>query len=71
MLLGYEQVGTVDLETVYTELELGDREPGRYALEVVITDLNSEQTASKNALFRRTVEAGFKPASTMISHLVT
>ena len=51
VLLGYEQVGAMDLETVYTELELGDREPGRYALEVVITDLNSEQTASKNALF--------------------
>ena len=51
VLMGYEQVGTMDLETVYTELELGDREPGRYALEVVITDLNSEQTASKNALF--------------------
>ncbi|MCY3869777.1 MAG: GWxTD domain-containing protein [Gemmatimonadetes bacterium] len=51
VLLGYEQVGTMNLETVYTELELGDREPGRYALEVVITDLNSEQTASKNALF--------------------
>ena len=51
VLMGYEQVGTMDLETVYTELELGDREAGRYALEVVITDLNSEQTASKNALF--------------------
>lgn len=51
VLMGYEQIGTMDLETVYTELELGDREPGRYALEVVITDLNSKQTASKDALF--------------------
>ena len=48
---GYEQVGTMDLEAVYTELELGDRTPGRYALEVKITDLNNNQTAVKDALF--------------------
>lgn len=51
VLMGYEQVGTMDLETVYTELELGDRTPGRYALKVEITDLNSDQTAVKDALF--------------------
>ena len=51
VLMGYEQVGTMDLEAVYTELELGDRTPGRYALEVKITDLNNNQTAVKDALF--------------------
>ena len=51
VLMGYDQVGTMDLEAVYTELELGDRTPGRYALEVKITDLNSDQTAVKDALF--------------------
>ncbi len=51
VLMGYEQVGAANLETVYTELELGDRNPGRYALEVKITDLNSDQTAVKDALF--------------------
>ncbi|MDA0711302.1 MAG: hypothetical protein O3B73_13960, partial [bacterium] len=49
--VGYEQVSKKDSETAYTELDLGDCKPGRYALMVVVTDMNSGKKTKKEAFF--------------------
>lgn len=49
--VGYEQVGTKDVQTVYTELDLGDCQAGRYILKVVVTDLNNGKKTAREALF--------------------
>lgn len=49
--VGYEQVGMKDAEAVYTELDLGAYQPGRYSLKVIVTDLNSGKKTEKEAFF--------------------
>ena len=42
VVVGYEQVGDEEMETVHMELDLGETTPGRHYLKVTVTDLNSE-----------------------------
>jgi hypothetical protein len=49
--VGYEQVGQGESEAAYVELDLGESRPGRHELSVEVTDLNSGQTALREAFF--------------------
>ncbi len=53
VVVGYEQVGYKEAESVYMELDLGETTPGRHYLKVEVTDLNSEEavTALKDVPF--------------------
>ncbi|OGG55509.1 MAG: hypothetical protein A3F84_29685 [Candidatus Handelsmanbacteria bacterium RIFCSPLOWO2_12_FULL_64_10] len=49
--VGYEGRGFREMEAAYKEIDLKVFEPGRYYLKVVVTDLNSGETAAKEASF--------------------
>ena len=47
----YEQQGTSAREAEFVELELENRPPGKYLLKVIVRDVNSRETAEKDAGF--------------------
>lgn len=47
----YEQPGTAAQEAEYVELELENRQPGKYLLKVTVKDRNSSETVEKDAGF--------------------
>ena len=47
----YEQQGTEIQEAEYVELELENRPAGKYLLKVTVADVNSGETAEKDAGF--------------------
>ncbi len=48
----YEQVGTENWVSDFVELDLGNAEPGRYSLRMVVNDLNADQAISRDGIFR-------------------
>jgi len=48
----YEQVGTETGVSDFVELDLGNTEPGRYTLRMVVNDLNADQTITRDSIFR-------------------
>ncbi len=50
--VGYKGRGFREMEAAYKEIDLKGFEPGRYFLRVVVTDLNSGETATKETLFK-------------------
>ena len=50
--VGYEQVGVDTSEATYVELDLTESDRGRYELLVEVTDLNSERSVERRAMFR-------------------
>ena len=49
--VAYEQQGTDAQEAEYVELELENRPAGKYLLKVTVRDVNSGETAEKDAGF--------------------
>ena len=47
-----EQTGTGTQVSDYVELDLGKVKPGRYMLRMDVRDLNSEQTTTREGVFR-------------------
>lgn len=50
--MAYDQVGNSSDDVIYVELDLSETEPGRQAVDATVTDLLTDQSASKSIVFR-------------------
>ena len=50
--VAYDQVGNSSDDVIYVELDLSETEPGRQAVDATVTDLLTDQSASKSIVFR-------------------
>ena len=48
----FEQIGTEPTVSDYLELDLASIKPGRYILKMTVKDLNTDQTATRESVFR-------------------